>query len=120
MRPSPTNSPRSSRASWTPERWGPGSSRNRAGAGVAAGSGGDGAPGWWSSPAKTAALTAFNQQSDPAKRAALWGKVQQVVYDEVPYINVGKFASLSAKSPALDNYVPATWPFFWNARVSAK
>jgi len=75
---------------------------------------GDGAPGWWSSPAKQAALTAFNQQSDPAKRAALWGKVQQVVYEEVPYINVGKFASLSAKSPALEGYVPATWPFFWN------
>jgi len=78
---------------------------------------GDGAPGWWNSPAKTAALTAFNQQSDPAKRGALWGKVQQVVYDEVPYINVGKFAGLSAKSPALDNYVPATWPFFWNAKI---
>ena len=75
---------------------------------------GDGAPGWWSSPAKQAALTAFNQQSDPAKRGALWGKVQQVVYDEVPYINVGKFASLSAKSPVLEGYVPSTWPFFWN------
>jgi peptide/nickel transport system substrate-binding protein len=78
---------------------------------------GDGAPGWWSSPAKQAALTAFNQQSDPAKRGALWGKVQQVVYDEVPYINVGKFAGLSARSPALDGYVPATWPFFWNAKI---
>ena len=78
---------------------------------------GDGAPGWWSSPAKQAALTAFNQQSDPVKRAALWGKVQQVVYDEVPYINVGKFAGLSARSPALEGYVPATWPFFWNARI---
>jgi peptide/nickel transport system substrate-binding protein len=78
---------------------------------------GDGAPGWWSSPAKQAALTAFNQQSDPAKRGALWGKVQQVVYDEVPYIDVGKFSGLSARSPALEGYVPATWPFFWNARI---
>ena len=78
---------------------------------------GDGAPGWWDSPAKKAALTAFNQESDSAKRGALWGKVQQVVYDEVPYINVGKFNGLSARSPALDNYTPATWPFFWNARI---
>ena len=52
-----------------------------------------------------------------AKRGALWSKVQQVVYDEVPYINVGKFSSLSARSPALDNYRSATWPFFWNARI---
>ena len=78
---------------------------------------GDGAPGWWGTPAKQAALSAFNQEADPAKRGALWGKVQQVVYDEVPYINVGKFNGLSAKSPALDNYQPATWPFFWNARI---
>ena len=78
---------------------------------------GDGAPGWWGTPAKQAALAAFNREADPAKRGALWGKVQQVVYDEVPYINVGKFNGLSAKSPALDNYQPATWPYFWNARI---
>ena len=78
---------------------------------------GDGAPGWWSTPAKLAALSAFNQQTNPAKRAALWGAVQKVVYDEVPYINVGKFNSLSAKAPGLEGYVPAVWPFFWNVRL---
>ena len=78
---------------------------------------GDGAPGWWSSPAKQEALSALNQESNPAKRGALWGKVQQVIYDEVPYINVGKFASLSARSPALEGYTPNTYPFFWNTSV---
>ena len=78
---------------------------------------GEGAPGWWSSPAKQATLAAFNAETDPAKRGALWGKVQQVVYDEVPYIHVGKFSALSSRSPALQGYVPATWPFFWNAAI---
>ena len=78
---------------------------------------GDGAPGWWSSPAKQAALSALNQEANPAKRGALWGKVQQVVYDEVPYINVGKFASLSARSPSLEGYTPNTYPFFWNTSL---
>lgn len=78
---------------------------------------GDGAPGWWDTPAKKAALAAFNAEADPAKRGALWAKVQQVVYDEVPYINVGKFNGLAARSPALEGYVPATWPFFWNTRI---
>lgn len=78
---------------------------------------GDGAPGWWGTPAKTAALAAFNQETNPSKRASLWGAVQKVVYDEVPYINVGKFNSLSAKAPNLEGYVPATWPFFWNVRL---
>ena len=52
------------------------------------------------SPAKQAALAAFNQRGRSRPSAApLWGKVQQVVYDEVPYIHVGKFASLSARAP---------------------
>jgi peptide/nickel transport system substrate-binding protein len=80
----------------------------------------EGAPGWWSSPAKQAALSALNQETDPIKRGALWGKVQQVVYDEVPYINVGKFNSLSARSQGLQGYVPSAWPFFWNASVGGK
>ncbi|HEX6723154.1 MAG TPA: ABC transporter substrate-binding protein [Burkholderiaceae bacterium] len=78
---------------------------------------GDGAPGWWSSPAKTQALAALNQEPNPAKRGPLWGKVQQVVYDEVPYIHVGKFASLSARAPSLQGYTPHTYPFFWNTSL---
>jgi len=78
---------------------------------------GEGAPGWWSTPAKQAALSAFNQETNPGKRGALWGQVQKVVYDEVPYVNVGKFNSLSARAPSLENYTPATWPFFWNVRL---
>jgi peptide/nickel transport system substrate-binding protein len=80
---------------------------------------GDGAPGWWSSPAKQEALAALNQEANPAKRGPLWGKVQQVVYDEVPYVHVGKFASLSARAPSLQNYNPATYPFFWNTSLKA-
>jgi peptide/nickel transport system substrate-binding protein len=45
--------------------------------------------------------------------------VQQVVYDEVPYIQVGKFASLSARSPALQGYTPFTYPFFWNTSLKS-
>jgi peptide/nickel transport system substrate-binding protein len=78
---------------------------------------GDGAPGWWSSTAKQQALAALNQEPNPTKRGALWAKVQQVVYDEVPYIQVGKFASLSARSPALEGYTPYTYPFFWNTSL---
>ena len=80
---------------------------------------GEGAPGWWSSPAKQAALAALNQEPNPAKRGPLWAKVQQVVYDEVPYIQVGKFASLSARSPALQGYTPFTYPFFWNTSLKS-
>lgn len=78
---------------------------------------GEGAPGWWSSPAKQAALTALNTEPNPAKRGMLWAKVQQVVYDEVPYVVVGKFNSLSARAANLQGLQPATWPFFWNVKL---
>ena len=79
---------------------------------------GDGAPGWWDSPAKKATLTAFNQETNVAKRGPLWGAVQQVVYDEVPFIEVGKFNGLSARSAKLEGYTPAIWPFFWNTGLA--
>lgn len=79
---------------------------------------GVGAPGWWDTPAKTSALAAFNAESDPVKRGALWAKVQEVVYDEVPYIRVGDFAALSAMSGKLRGLVPMPSPAFWNVELS--
>jgi len=79
---------------------------------------GDGAPGWWSSPAKKAALDAFDAEADPAKRGPLWGKVQEVVYTEVPYIRVGSFNSVTARSTKLDGYVVMPYPFFWNTGLT--
>lgn len=78
---------------------------------------GDDAPGWWKTPAKEAALAAFNREADPVKRAALWAKVQQVVYDEAPYVRVGNFASLAGLSAKLKGYKPMPWPAFWNTEL---
>jgi peptide/nickel transport system substrate-binding protein len=79
---------------------------------------GDGAPGWWETPTKKAALTAFNAESDPVKRGALWAKVQEIVYDEVPYIRVGDFAALSATSAKMTGLVPMPSPAFWNVDLT--
>jgi peptide/nickel transport system substrate-binding protein len=78
---------------------------------------GDGAPGWWNTPTKQAVLHDFNQAPSAAKRGPLWAKVQQLVYEEVPYIDVGKFNSLSARSPKLENLQASPWPFFWNVKI---
>lgn len=75
---------------------------------------GDGAPGWWKTPAKDAALAAFNGEPDPAKRGPLWAKVQQVIYDEVPYIRAGNFGALAGVSSKMKGYTPLPFPAFWN------
>lgn len=79
---------------------------------------GDGAPGGWKTPMKDLAITQFTQQTDPVKRGTIWGTVQALVYTEVPYIKLGNFNSLTAKSVKLENYTPLPWPFFWNTRLA--
>ncbi len=74
-------------------------------------------PGWWSSPARKKVVDAFNTESDPAKRPALWAEVQKVIYDETPSIKIGDFNALSAQSPKLEGVVPAPWPYFWNVSL---
>ncbi len=79
---------------------------------------GSDAPGWWDTPEKAASLKAFNEEVDLARRGPLWSAVQEVVYDQVPFIELGKFNSLSARSSKLRNFVPGAWPFFWNTTLS--
>jgi peptide/nickel transport system substrate-binding protein len=73
------------------------------------------APGWWSTPARDKAVTAFNAEPDPVKRAPLWGDVQKLIYEEVPVIRVGNFNALAVRSHTLQGLTPAVWPFFWNS-----
>lgn len=75
----------------------------------------DTSPGWWATDAKHAAVNAFNAESDPAERVALFAEVQKVIYEEVPAYKVGSFNALAAQSPNLEGVVPAPWPYFWNA-----
>lgn len=79
---------------------------------------GDGAPGWWKTPAKDAVVTAFTQETNTAQRRALWGKVQSTVYDEVPYIKLGNFNSLTARAAKLEGYTAMPWPYFWNTGLA--
>ncbi|GLS33928.1 peptide/nickel transport system substrate-binding protein [Mesorhizobium albiziae] len=79
----------------------------------------DTSPGWWVSDKKHEVLGAFNAESDPAKRVALWAAVQQAVYDEVPAFKVGNFNALAAQAPNLKGVTPAPWPYFWNAYIES-
>lgn len=75
------------------------------------------APGQWDTPARAKAVEAFNAESDPVRRVALWAEVQKVIFEEVPFIKIGDFNALSAKSKMLEGVSPAPWPYFWNASV---
>lgn len=76
-------------------------------------------PGWWDTPAKRAALDAFDGETDPAKRVADWKAVQALFYAEAPSVKVGDFYNLAARSTHLTGTTTVPWPFFWNVGLSA-
>ena len=76
--------------------------------------------GWWSTPARDAAVGAFNAETDPDRRArVLWPVIQRLMYEEVPTIKIGNFAALAARAKTLAEVQPAAWPFFWNTWLEA-
>jgi peptide/nickel transport system substrate-binding protein len=76
-----------------------------------------GAPGWWESDTKKKVLGQFNSATDQAQRGALFSSVQKLVYDEVPFLRIGNFNSLAARSTKLQGLTPMNWPFFWNTSL---
>lgn len=77
------------------------------------------APGWWSGPGRDAAVGAFNAEPNAQRRAALWGPVQQQIYEDVPIIRAGNFGALAVRSRRLQGLTPAVWPFFWNCWIES-
>ena len=79
---------------------------------------GDGAPGWWSSPAKQAALAALNQEPNPAKRGAAVGQgaaggVRRGALHPRRQVR----QPVGARARRCESYTPATYPFFWNTSL---
>jgi peptide/nickel transport system substrate-binding protein len=69
----------------------------------------------WKTEARAKAMDAFMTETDTSKRVELWGEVQKVIADEVPFIKIGDFNALYAKSVKLQGIEAVDWPFFWNA-----
>jgi len=75
------------------------------------------APGRWDTPARAAALNAFNAAPDMNRRVALWAEVQKVWMEEVPAIKIGNFNAVAAKAKTLQGVEAAPWPYFWNVSL---
>ena len=62
-------------------------------------------------------MTAQASAVDPRKRKAHFDRVQEIVWDQAPFLYLVYKNSLSATSPSLRNQAPvARWPqAYWNA-----
>lgn len=73
-----------------------------------------GAPGWWATAERNRIVNMFTSEADPQRRAAIWGDVQRLLYEEAPIVKLGNFNALAARARGLNGVQPAPWPFFWN------
>ncbi|MEB2846098.1 ABC transporter substrate-binding protein [Rhizobiales bacterium RZME27] len=78
----------------------------------------DSYPGWWATPAKTAAVEPFIAEPDQEKRKALWAEIQKTFYEEAPVYKVGDFNALGSKKKTLKDFQPSPWPYFWNVSTA--
>ena len=71
------------------------------------------APGWWTSPTPRRPLDAFNAETDPQKRAALWANVQKVDLRRGALHQGRRFQRARRRSRrSSTGVVPAPWPLF--------
>lgn len=64
------------------------------------------ASGWWCNPAKDALLAELQGLSDPARRFAVWERVQRQFYEDVPRLKIGDGRRLVVTSAALRDIGP--------------
>uniref|UniRef100_A0A2A4YUM0 Peptide ABC transporter n=1 Tax=OCS116 cluster bacterium TaxID=2030921 RepID=A0A2A4YUM0_9PROT len=71
----------------------------------------------WKDAEKEAILAEFTSVSDPEQRKVLFSKLQEKVFEQVPFIKIGGFNALLGKSSKLNGVTKTPWPFFWNATI---
>lgn len=75
----------------------------------------DNYPGWWAAPEKVELKAAFTSTTDEAARLDIWGKLQGLIYEQVPAMKTGDIYTYNIASPALKGISATTliWPHFW-------
>ena len=79
---------------------------------------GDGWPGWWTLPEKNEVAAKVMSETDPKKQQELIVRMQELVYQDVPYHKYGEYFALRARSTKLQGTINPPDPFMWNAWLS--
>src|SRR5579864_2596219 len=75
-------------------------------------------PGWWDAADKNQVFDAFTSAPDQHRRAALWAKLQSLIYAEVPLVKPGDFYGLVLRRRAIQGFRPAYWIIPWGVQAA--
>lgn len=71
-------------------------------------------PGWWANADKDALLAELNEAIGVDAQVAVWERIQEMIYDEVPAVKIGNFYGLALASPNLEGLQERYTMPFWN------
>jgi len=72
-------------------------------------------PGWWATEKKASLKKPFIETMDQSKRIEIWGKIQELIYEEVPVAKTGDIYMYDIYSPKVQGLseMSLIWPKLW-------
>lgn len=71
-------------------------------------------PGWWENAEVAALMDDLRFETDQKKRHAMVERIQELFYDDVPYIKIGDYATFRLLSARVKGFANMGNIFFWN------
>lgn len=75
-------------------------------------------PGWTNNPEIDALLDQINASADQAEAKELYSQLQEILWEDLPIINVGTNSRVSGLSTNLEGYTNQSGPNFWNVSIN--
>ena len=75
--------------------------------------------GWWTTPERNELFDAFVAEMDDEARTAIWGDIQELIYTQLPIIDIGHFFDYDVYSNRLKGLPERVniYPYFWGVQV---
>jgi peptide/nickel transport system substrate-binding protein len=73
--------------------------------------------GFWENPRKDQLITETLRATDQKHQFELWSQLQQLIYEDVPFVRTGDFFDLHLKRKQVKNLTAKPEVFFWNVWI---
>ena len=75
--------------------------------------------GWWSTPERNELFDAFVAEMDDGARTAIWSEIQELIYTQLPIIDIGHFFDYDVYSNRLTGLPERVdiYPYFWGVQI---
>ena len=75
--------------------------------------------GWWTTPERNELFDAFVAEMDDNARREIWGQIQELIYTQLPIIDIGHFFDYDAYSDRMTGLPEQVnvYPYFWGVEI---